>query len=363
MHLETDGYHGRTLNPYNIDLSSGGSSGGESALIALRGSILGVGTDIGGSIRAPAGFVGIYGFKPTANTLPLRGCIKGSFPAELNVLESIGPLCTSLRDVDLFMRGILDQNPHIQDPRVVPIPWQGLDFKLDISASRPLKVGIMFNDDIVQPQPPVLRALQEAQDRLQTSSLIEVKPYKPYNMPELWDMAMKIYSPDGGNPIRRICEASGEPLHQLTLTGMQNAKPMDAEAIGSTRISRDSFRAAFSEDWQTQDVDVILSPLYIGPAPPHDTAEYVGYTALWNLVDCPGIAFPTDIRVGKKGVEKYGVGDVKAWNPLDERVRELWEEYDYEGAPVSLQLTARKHYDGMLLAALEVMRDVLQLKQ
>lgn len=66
MHLECAGFHGRSLNPHNINLSPGGSSGGEAALVAMRGSIFGIGTDIGGSIRGPAGFCGIYGFKPTS---------------------------------------------------------------------------------------------------------------------------------------------------------------------------------------------------------------------------------------------------------------------------------------------------------
>lgn len=59
MHLESDSFLGRVLNPHNLSLSAGGSTGGESALIALRGSILGVGTDIGGSVRGPSGFCGI----------------------------------------------------------------------------------------------------------------------------------------------------------------------------------------------------------------------------------------------------------------------------------------------------------------
>jgi amidase len=364
MHLETDGYHGRTLNPYNIDLSPGGSSGGEAALIALRGSILGVGTDIGGSIRAPAAFVGIFGFKPTANTLPMRDFVNGAFPAELNVLGSTGPMCTSLRDVDLFMHGVLSQHPYIQDPRVVPIPWKGLDHNLDVSESRRLKVGIMFNDGIVRPQPPVLRALLKAQKKLQASPLIEVKPYTLYNKPEILSMAKKMYDPDGGNTVRRLCEMSGEPLHLLTARSMEGTETIDAYGIAQTRAFRDALRCAFSEDWARQDVDVILSPVYIGPAAPHDTALYSSYTAIWNLVDCPGIAFPTSTRVSAEDMERgYAVGDDEAWNEYDAHVRALWDGHDYEGAPIGLQLTARKHHDSMLIAALELMRDALQLEQ
>lgn len=56
---------GRTLNPRNRELTSGGSSGGESALVSFRGSFIGVGTDIGGSIRHPCSFTGLYGLRPS----------------------------------------------------------------------------------------------------------------------------------------------------------------------------------------------------------------------------------------------------------------------------------------------------------
>ena len=61
------------MNPWNPNCTPGGSSGGEACLIADRGSFLGIGTDIGGSIRIPSHFCGIYGLKPTAKRLVFRG--------------------------------------------------------------------------------------------------------------------------------------------------------------------------------------------------------------------------------------------------------------------------------------------------
>jgi amidase len=58
------------MNPHSNKLSCGGSSGGEGALIALRGSIIGLGTDIGGSIRIPAGFNALYGMRPSHGRMP-----------------------------------------------------------------------------------------------------------------------------------------------------------------------------------------------------------------------------------------------------------------------------------------------------
>lgn len=61
--------YGQTVNPHNFQKTSGGSSGGEGALIGGGGSLLGIGSDIGGSIRIPASFCGICGFKPTSGRL------------------------------------------------------------------------------------------------------------------------------------------------------------------------------------------------------------------------------------------------------------------------------------------------------
>ena len=122
MHLESNSHYGRTLNPANINLSSGGSTGGEAALIAMEGSVLGLGTDIGGSVRGPCGFSGIHGFKPTCYTLTMKDFLPAGFAAELKILCSTGPICRSLRDMELFMHILTSANMHLRDPRVIPIP-------------------------------------------------------------------------------------------------------------------------------------------------------------------------------------------------------------------------------------------------
>ena len=64
----------RTLNPHHRDYSSGGSTGGEGALLAMDGSALGWGSDIGGSLRIPASYCGIYSFKPGFGRISSLGC-------------------------------------------------------------------------------------------------------------------------------------------------------------------------------------------------------------------------------------------------------------------------------------------------
>ncbi|MEP6972694.1 MAG: amidase family protein [Actinomycetota bacterium] len=76
MYVETDNpVYGRTNNPHDADRSPGGSSGGEAAIIAAGGSALGLGTDVGGSVRVPAHGCGIHAFKPTPGLLSVAGTV------------------------------------------------------------------------------------------------------------------------------------------------------------------------------------------------------------------------------------------------------------------------------------------------
>jgi amidase len=124
MHLETSSnIHGVTVNPYNTNLTSGGSSGGEGALIGMRGSCLGIGTDIGGSIRSPAANQGLFGLKPTSYRLPLDG-FAATMDGQEQIVPVVGPLSTSLEGIKIFMKTLIDQKPWLYEPSLVPMPWQ-----------------------------------------------------------------------------------------------------------------------------------------------------------------------------------------------------------------------------------------------
>src|SRR5271157_53575 len=106
MAYETDNLlHGRTNNPWNLDRTPGGSSGGEAAAIASFCSAGGLGSDGGGSIRIPAHFCGIAGLKPT----PGRISANGHFPAMNNpsgLLSVAGPLARSAEDLRLLFAAL-----------------------------------------------------------------------------------------------------------------------------------------------------------------------------------------------------------------------------------------------------------------
>ena len=113
---------GRTLNPYNRLLSCGGSSGGEGALIALHGSPLGMGTDVGGSVRIPAAFNNIWTLKPSHGRLPI-GRMKKTADGQDIVSSVCGPMAHCVGDLIYFMKAILQQEPWNVDSKVIELPW------------------------------------------------------------------------------------------------------------------------------------------------------------------------------------------------------------------------------------------------
>ncbi|KAK2033250.1 amidase [Colletotrichum zoysiae] len=364
MHLETVSLFGRVLNPFNIHLTAGGSTGGGAALLAMRGSVLSIGTDIGGSIRAPASFCGLYGFKSTSYTLPMRDFLGPSgFAAELNILGSTGPLAVSLRDMDLFVSVLKAAQPHLEDPRLIPIPWKGLNVH---AKNAPLKVGFMMNDGLIVPQPPVTRALDWARTRLSGLPNFEIKSFTPYRVEEALRNIELGFFPDGGKQVKQALAATGEPMLPLTKAIVKSAETtgqdLDAAGVLQQRVTRDNFRCDFAAHWNKSDVDVVICPAYVGSASVHETTLFWNYTAFWNYVDYPGLVVPTPIKALAKGSEGYAAADTVPLSGQDELVKKLWAEGDFEGAPVGIQIVARKYHDNDLFAALAAMKAALELE-
>jgi len=159
---------GQTLNPNNQNLSCGGSSGGEGALQALRGSVVGLGTDIGGSLRIPAAFNGTFSIKPTHTRLSYRN-VANVIPGETTYASSVGVMGTSLEAIHLVLRSVVLTQPWLRDPNVTPLPWRDDRVKETLAratgdgfanGNKPLKLGIFWTDGVVTPQPPIARGLK-----------------------------------------------------------------------------------------------------------------------------------------------------------------------------------------------------------
>ncbi|NXK84088.1 VDHAP protein, partial [Amazona guildingii] len=112
---------GQTLNPLNHQKTPGGSSGGEGALIAGGGSILGIGSDVAGSIRLPSSFCGLCGLKPTGNRISSSSCSDRTLL--LAVVPALGPMARDVDSLALCMKALLCEEMFRLDPTVPPVPF------------------------------------------------------------------------------------------------------------------------------------------------------------------------------------------------------------------------------------------------
>lgn len=161
MALETvSNLWGRTLNPFNTKLVAGGSSGGDGALVAMRGCPIAPSSDIGGSIRIPAAFNGLYAIRPTSLRIPKAGW-GGSKTGQISIRDSVGPVCHSVEDVQMFTEILTTDPANRYDVSAVPVPWRHVSLP-----KGKLVVGIMKWDGVVMPHPPVLRAMEHAKQVL-----------------------------------------------------------------------------------------------------------------------------------------------------------------------------------------------------
>uniref|UniRef100_A0A8C0HND9 Fatty-acid amide hydrolase 1 n=1 Tax=Buteo japonicus TaxID=224669 RepID=A0A8C0HND9_9AVES len=188
---------GQTLNPLNHQKSPGGSSGGEGALIAGGGSILGIGSDVGGSIRLPSSFCGLCGLKPTRGgpvfwCTPLLNVDVCSCPT--SVPWVLGPMARDVDSLALCMKALLCQEMFQLDPTVPPIPF---DEEVYSSSAR-LRVGYYDTDGYFPLPPCTRRAVRETREALRAAGH-QLVPFSPprihYVMTELF---LKTFFADGG---------------------------------------------------------------------------------------------------------------------------------------------------------------------
>ena len=117
--------YGRGLNPWNRDRTCGSSSGGEAGLIAARCSPIGISSDSLGSIRLPAAFCGVFGFKPTAGRFTLRGItgLNKYLRIKRQIVKSaFGPIARSVDDLILFTKYLFEKYNQEVDPSIPPAP-------------------------------------------------------------------------------------------------------------------------------------------------------------------------------------------------------------------------------------------------
>lgn len=275
---ESDNFlFGRTNNPYDLARTAGGSSGGESALIAACGSPLGLGSDAAGSVRLPAHFCGIASLKPTAGRLSQIGHVpprNGIFDR----LWSIGPMARYVEDLQLAL-GLLSRE------QFTPT---------DSPASQSCRIAFYTDNGFAPCTGEVKQAVRQCVEFLARYGMT-VEELRPPGIEQAYDLEMGILGADGGDGIAAYLEASGTPTpHPLLAAWLDRLRPLRAR-------SQDEYTKRFT-DWDHyrdciqqffRNYDAILCPVYTQPALPHGESVKLGnfegfsYTMAWNVSGNP----------------------------------------------------------------------------
>ncbi|EOD50671.1 putative acetamidase protein [Neofusicoccum parvum UCRNP2] len=281
------------------------------------------------------------------------------------IVPVIGPLSTSLEGVKVFTKTLIDAKPWLKQVDLIPMKWRYDEEWLpkDAEGKKKLKVGVMWDDGVVKPHPPVLRAMKEVVDKLKAAGDVEVVEWTPYKHDLAWEIIASLYFADAGREEAAAIDASGEPWRPLSNFIIKENPHVPKEPYTIPEFwrlvnMRNQYRGDYLQHWNAtatgEDgagaVDVILCPVGPGAAPPIDNAKYWGYTSQWNLLDYPSLSFPVsqvDPAIDVKD-ETY-----QPRNEHDDFNHKLYEPETYRDAPVSLQLVGRRFEDEKLLQAME----------
>ncbi|KAF4759618.1 hypothetical protein N7455_012581 [Penicillium solitum] len=341
---------GRTVNPQNRNLTTGGSSGGESALIAFGGSRLGVGSDIGGSLRMPAACTGTFTIRASAGRFPnfrSRACLEG----QESIIGVSGPIAKTLEEIVLWSTTILGLQPWIRDPKCLPIPWRFVELK------KTLKIGVLWNDGFVSPTPPVARALKETVEKLKAAGH-EIVTWPSTEHMEMLIVLGRLFLADGGKSVRDLLEPTGEPFRP-EMKPYEDATEISVYDLWQIHVKRNALCKSYLDRWNEAGIDALL-----GPTTPYSSVEngkfaYAGYTCVFNLLDYPAVSFPCGVATDKAIDTPYT--DHQALSDMDGKIQKDYSADSVHGMPVSLQLVGRRLEEEKLLAMTDVILKTVAL--
>ncbi|ERT02137.1 hypothetical protein HMPREF1624_00435 [Sporothrix schenckii ATCC 58251] len=348
---------GRTLNPHRTSLTAGGSSGGEGALVALRGSLIGVATDIAGSIRIPALCCGIYGFRPTSGRVPYGGVTWHGLPGHPGILATAGPLTTSLEDTELFLTAVLDAEPWRYDSTTHAVPWQTTDV-----TSLPLRIGVLAEDPKWPLHPPVRRAIRDAADLLQSAghTIVPLSQDPSTAAGTGLDLSLEYLSLDTSQTSIRYVNESGEPaINSLKVLGLDNPPtdkpPYSIQDLAALDLKRVQYGNSWRRLLSDLELDIVLAPSAQNTAVPHDTYGLFPYTVMWNLLDYPAAVIPFS-QVSKILDPSPVAFEAPARGPA-------YDPEALDGMPCAVQIIAPRFHDEKCLAASKIIDSILHKRQ
>ncbi len=298
MAYETDNLlHGRTANPWDLERSPGGSSGGESAAIAAGMSAGGIGSDSGGSVRVPAHFTGICALKPTPGRFPARGHLPSNV-GPFAILGAIGPMARTIADVTLLFRTLGGQDR--RDPTSPPIALR----EASLDELRGNTIGFFEDDGLTPVTPETRAAVNTAADALRNAGF-RVEPFHPQTLEPLRVLWWKFFVQCGAMFWEPTIAGKRDQLGPIFTEFLQIAEsvpPLTANELLQAWAELDVLRAKTLDEMARY--PVLLCPVASIPAFRHrerkwtvrgSPVEYldaVRYTQWFNALAAPAAVVP-----------------------------------------------------------------------
>ena len=148
------------------------------------------------------------------------------------VLATNGPMATDRNTLNLFMEVILAAEPWLLEPSIRAAPW------IPYHVLRPLKIAVQWWDGVVQPHPPITRALREVSEACKAAGhvVIDWNCEKP-DAQDAWKIIQRLYFPDGGEQVRNLLDKAGEPYLPLTefILNQPHVAPLEMHELWEVR--------------------------------------------------------------------------------------------------------------------------------
>jgi amidase len=293
---ETDNaLFGRTVHPADSARTPGGSSGGEAAVLAADASIVGIGSDGGGSIRVPCHYCGIVGLRPTAGLVPETGCWPPTRDTGMVDMNSVGPMARYVEDLALLLpiiAGADGIDPFVHGVRV------GSSDATDV---RGLRVGFYDDDGVATPDPATKAAVRAAADALEDHGCT-VEPAVPPDLSAATDLFFGMMAADGGARARAdLAPAAGRHTPQITRL-LEDLTTHALDAAGYFALFDDWAALRAQIRAYVSHHDVVVAPVTTGAAPRHgcepgrdrqlDSYLPFNYTHAYSIAGLPVAVVP-----------------------------------------------------------------------
>lgn len=264
----------------------------------------------------------------------------------------------------MFCHAYSSALPWIEDRSLLPGDILSPALGRQFDSTKPLRVGIILDDGVVSPLPPVRRVLAKVNERLQASSAIEFVPFTAYQHAKAWNIIAANYFEDAGADIRQKCRLSSEPLEPLTewiIDQCEKATLTVGDTLQARKTARDTFRQAYAAHWNNSGIDVLIAPVTPSTAPPLGTSKYWGYTAIWNLLSYAAVSVPAASLVGEtNSIQDLAKETYEPKNAIESQIFANYSTATSEGMPVGVQVVAPRFHESVLLAAAKIIVEALQ---